>query len=92
MEVVGKRVGDYEDMGSPGDFLFSEPKDGLYYVCPCGCGHEGFLRFRTGRYANEHLTWIWDGNEDKPTLQPSIQRLLGCRWHGYLIAGVFKSC
>lgn len=30
-------------------------------------------------------TWNWDGNEDKPTLSPSIHHV-GC-WHGYIRAG-----
>lgn len=29
--------------------------------------------------------WTWDGNEDKPTLSPSIHTL-GC-WHGFVRAG-----
>lgn len=42
--------------------------------------------------------WGWDGNEDAPTLQPSIlawDRNQGERvevWHGYLTAGRFVSC
>ncbi len=32
-------------------------------------------------------SWAWDGNVDKPMLEPSIN----CRdcWHGYIICGVF---
>lgn len=33
--------------------------------------------------------WGWDGNLDKPTLQPSIHQP-GC-WHGHLQAGYFRS-
>ena len=38
--------------------------------------------------------WDWDGNEDQPTLAPSI----GCGmprnsdWHGYLKAGRLEAC
>lgn len=34
--------------------------------------------------------WGWDGNEDKPTLLPSIH--LPGVWHGFLQAGYLKSC
>lgn len=37
-------------------------------------------------------SWKWDGNEQKPTLSPSVQKLSGCRWHGWLQGGVFRSC
>ena len=39
-------------------------------------------------------SWLWDGNEDYPTLTPSI----GCGpknekdWHGYMTAGRLKAC
>lgn len=35
-------------------------------------------------------TWLWDGNEDKPTLHPSLH--WKGRWHGHLQAGQLKSC
>jgi hypothetical protein len=34
--------------------------------------------------------WHWDGNEDKPTLAPSVHHLGG--WHGYVRAGRMESC
>ena len=34
--------------------------------------------------------WGWDGNEDKPTLTPSIHHV-GV-WHGFLRAGRLESC
>ena len=38
--------------------------------------------------------WEWDGNEDKPTLAPSIAcgRPKGCDWHGYMTAGRLEAC
>ena len=41
--------------------------------------------------------WGWDGNEEKPTLQPSIWRNQGLpshrnEWHGHLQAGRLVSC
>lgn len=46
-------------------------------------------RIKHGNPPRAH-TWIWDGNEDKPTLQPSVW--LKGRWHGYFRAGRMESC
>ncbi len=34
--------------------------------------------------------WTWDGNQERPTLSPSIHCV--DHWHGYLRAGRFESC
>lgn len=34
--------------------------------------------------------WGWDGNEDAPTLTPSIAD--PCGYHGHLVAGVLEPC
>jgi len=62
---------------------------GLMFVCPCGCGVVGHLTIRP---CNERPSWEWDGNQEKPTLSPSIQKTTDCRWHGFLRAGVFEEC
>lgn len=36
--------------------------------------------------------WIWDGNLEKPTLQPSILSHPPFAWHGYLTAGFWRAC
>ncbi len=59
---------------------------GLIYACPCGCGEIGSLHFAVGDDA-QSPSWKWDGNEDAPTLTPSIRRLDGCKWHGFLTKG-----
>ena len=41
---------------------------------------------------SDEQAWKWDGNEAKPTLTPSILRKSGCRWHGYLTGGEFRTC
>lgn len=64
---------------------------GLLFVCPCGCGIVGSLTIRDA-VATERPSWEWDGNVEKPTLSPSIQKTSSCRWHGYLRAGVFEEC
>lgn len=37
-----------------------------------------------------HPSWEWDGNEDKPTLKPSVHAV--GRWHGYFTNGRMESC
>ena len=64
---------------------------GLGFRCPCGCGKEGYLPFRDS--AKQHgPSWEWDGDQVKPTLKPSVLQVGGCRWHGWLTAGEWKSC
>lgn len=63
----------------------------IHYNCPCGCGSVGQLPLvKMGSPHNDH-TWEWDGNEAKPTLSPSIRRLIDCKFHGWLRAGVWSS-
>ncbi len=41
-------------------------------------------------------SWNWDGNEDKPTLTPSVYHNRGAgdntEWHGHFTAGRMVSC
>lgn len=61
----------------------------LHATCPCGCGEMLTAPVAPG-YGGS--AWAWDGNTTVPTLQPSIQRLSGCKWHGHLTHGVFTTC
>ena len=38
--------------------------------------------------------WQWDGNEDAPTISPSIDSKAGdlARWHGFARAGRLEEC
>lgn len=74
-----------------GDFSIEAEDRGLFYLCPCGCGAEGYLDFRSAENP-QHPSWKWDGNREAPTLSPSILRTSGCRWHGYLRDGWWRSC
>jgi len=60
-------------------------------ICPCGCRGVSILPLGTSADAGRHA-WAWDGNEDAPTLSPSIYRRMQCGWHGFLRAGVWESC
>ncbi len=100
-------VVDFDDLKLHGQFEYtglygveSETSYGMIFVCPCGCGAHGALAFdnRPADYLAKHPDmavrpqWHWDGNHENPTLTPSIQRNTGCRWHGFLHAGVFEEC
>lgn len=34
-------------------------------------------------------SWIWNGDRDKPTLQPSIRDVGSCFYHGHITEGVW---
>ena len=86
-----------------GDFIYDDERRYLYIVPPDVSGrpaldstHQAALdAIAIHRHASEpglngHRSWLWDGNEDKPTLTPSIHYL--DNWHGYLTAGQLVSC
>ncbi len=96
------------DDANPGDFQFQsigyDPTDApcangekvgrLAYRCPrtgdpCG---EIIIGDRHKPARGSAPTWIWDGNVDAPTLNPSINCRGGCGWHGWLRRGVFEEC
>lgn len=59
------------------------------YVCLPGDTHLNAIKVTRGDSGAER-TWGWDGNEDKPTLTPSI--LVPGEWHGFLESGRLRSC
>lgn len=82
-----------------GDFVWSEERDCLYIVLPNATGKPALdskgeaaldaIRVSRGAACGPRV-WGWDGNEDAPTLQPSLHWLNN--WHGFLQQGVLKSC
>jgi hypothetical protein len=84
---------------APGSYKFyrhhGEPESigpaGIHFVCPCGCGDVCGIAFRNYKDQKGPI-WTWDGSRDEPTCTPSILRIGGCAWHGYLTDGVFRSC
>jgi hypothetical protein len=105
-EVVAKLLPndvDWIDPSSPnhfpGAFKWWRREEGgpptrLTFLCPCGCGTPAGVavaKDMNDRGGN-HPVWQWDGNIEKPTITPSIQIIGGCGWHGYLTAGVFRTC
>jgi hypothetical protein len=90
-----KRLPDdtYPDVATdaPGTFAWNVSLGGarrIVYVCPRGslCSVP-ILPARNGNGAG----WTWDGNEDRPTLTPSINcqpdREGGSCWHGFITNG-----
>lgn len=74
-----------------------QDKIGIGFDCPCGCGERALILFRNPVHGGdpvetENHTWERTGeNFEVLTLKPSIQRMGGCRWYGYLTNGEFKS-
>jgi len=64
----------------------------LIYVCPCGCGELNSIPLKPAGAIEPKRGWIFDGNYDTPTVTPSIKRLNGCRYHGFLTNGVWTFC
>lgn len=71
---------------------------GIAFDCPCGCGERVALHFKNPldggeSTAADRVSWQRTGDSfENLTLRPSILRLGGCAWHGFLTDGEFKSC
>jgi len=83
----------------PGDFAWdfdSEPMGGdrkktTHYIYLCLPGSNRFCAIEVQKGApGGPRVWGWDGNEDSPTLTPSIHE--PGHWHGWLRAGRLVSC
>ena len=57
-------------------------------LCPCGCRDALQLRFLPGR----HPTWSLSGDQQNPTIKPSIWRTKNCGSHFYLTSGRVNWC
>ena len=76
------------ELERPGDFTFSEERDYIFIVLP-GRLDPDALKIQQGPPGGDRV-WGWDGNEEKPTLTPSIHDV--GHWHGFLRSGVLESC
>lgn len=72
-----------------GDFSFSEDRDFLYIWIPGMSGPDA-IGIQRGPDTGKERVWAWDGNEERPTLTPSIHA--PGEWHGFLRAGRLESC
>jgi hypothetical protein len=83
--IKARRVASVSEVEKPGDYYFSDDRRHLYLLLP---GDTIAGRVRIG--GSQHPCWEWDGNLDSPTLTPSLD--LPGVWHGWLQAGIFRSC
>jgi hypothetical protein len=83
----------------PGDFAWDFDSEKLggkqgaqtAFIYLCLPGEKNLTAVEVTRGApGGNRVWGWDGNEDKPTLTPSIHAVGS--WHGYLRAGRLCSC
>ena len=88
MVMVSYEVADSYDM-PPGGFCFRNNKEGQLVMWLCfPNGSTSVIKIRP--YEGSDPSWEWDGNEDKPTLSPSVNAV-GC-WHGWVKSGRLVSC
>lgn len=66
---------------------------GIEFDCPSGCNRPCFVSFTNPldggqAFNNGHVTWERTGETfDTLTIRPSIQRMDGCKWHGFVTNG-----
>jgi len=72
----------------PGDFCYDDDRRHIFLWLP-GTGGPDAISISRQPAAGVRI-WTWDGNEDKPTLTPSI--LAPGQWHGWLRGGRLVSC
>jgi len=69
---------------------------GVAFDCPCGCDSRCHINFDTaldGKPFDGGRGWKRTGdNIETLTLQPSIKRMDGCGWHGWIRNGETVSC
>lgn len=82
--MKANKVSGWDDCVNPGDYFFDNENKSIIFMCPSGCGQ---IRTVPLFPYDGHPHWNWDGNVDSPTLTPSIQVVLECRWHGFLTKG-----
>ena len=93
MEVRAVRVDKCDMLEHPGNFVLTAQHGqytGIIFLCPCGCKEQWSLKFKNTVPADNRM-WEWNGCQDKPTLSPSISKIIGCKWRGNLVDGVFRN-
>ena len=100
--TMGRPVNSLNALREPGDFFIFPRTDDprikdIYEIAYLLPGHEkpsGMILKRVpdvtkAAQAADHV-WNWDGNAQRPTVNPSIESEAGStRWHGYLVNGQF---
>jgi Family of unknown function (DUF6527) len=86
--IDARKVETGSELQNAGEFCFSRDRDYIYLILP-GSKRPDALHIQKGPPGGPRV-WGWDGNEEKPTLTPSIHS--PGEWHGYLRAGKLESC
>ena len=85
-EIVYVVVADPPDAPHPGILYIIGEEDTPWcgvLACPCGCGDA----IRLSLVARDRPSWRLVIDNGRPTLSPSIHRVVGCRSHFFLRAG-----
>lgn len=95
-------IGSFDINAGPGHGVQGYPgaNGHIIFVCPNGkrCSVLIGPNFVDRPSPDALCVWGWDGNLDKPTLNPSINCLAekdgkpagGCGWHGHITNGVIR--
>lgn len=83
-----------DEVRAVGDFWWRD-MDGEMYLVAIFPGEVPTLNGMTavrvkGEAKPGSPTWKWDGNQDQPTLTPSVN-IVG-HWHGWIQAGEMRTC
>lgn len=71
---------------------------GIAFDCPCGCDSRCYIGFKNPPDGGppcdvRDVNWQRQGDTfETITLSPSIQRIGGCGWHGWIQNGEVKTC
>ena len=83
----------------PGSVWFTDAKRdrvaSMWFYCPCGCGLLQRITVGVEHKPDTTPSWKWDGNEENPTLRPSVNIRANdiCPgWHGWLRGGYWEVC
>lgn len=91
LSFPGIRCLNYEEMLKKGigAFSFSQCRERILLLMPDKDGNPQLASLAIVKTEGKP-NWAWDGNEDAPTLSPSIHNI--GHWHGFLRNGRFESC
>jgi hypothetical protein len=80
------------DRHEAGAFMWVVDDEGrrIIYTCPLGAGKRACAVPIHPNVLPNGASWQWDGNEEAPTLSPSINCVGGCGWHGWIQNGVMR--
>lgn len=94
-----RRCDDLKGVSQRGDFYWIGGEDGkrtLAIAMPCSIGWRdnmtgepySMCQWSIGYKNSSGAQWTWDGDEDKPSLTPSLH-WVGV-WHGWCLNGILK--